>query len=44
MEASRFQLEGQVRQMAFLRAAGGQRLIAVARNDTTLQMLRMRAR
>jgi hypothetical protein len=40
MEQSRLLIEGQVRHMRELRAANGERLIVVARNDTTLQVLR----
>lgn len=40
MQASNLVIEGQVRHMKTLRAANGTRLIVVARNDTTLQILR----
>ena len=39
MEASGLVIDGQVRHMRELRAPGGKRLIVVARNDTTLQVL-----
>jgi hypothetical protein len=41
MEATRLVIEGQVRHMARLRAAGGKILIAVARNDDTLEILQV---
>ena len=41
MEATRLVIEGQVRHMARLRAAGGKTLIAVARNDDTLEILQV---
>ncbi len=40
LEASNLVIEGEVRGMRLLRAAGGARLIVVARNDDTLQILR----
>jgi hypothetical protein len=40
MEASNLVIEGQVRHMKLLRRANGDRLIVVARNDNTLQILR----
>ena len=40
MMASGLRIEGQVRHMASLRAANGDLLIVVARNDNTLQLLR----
>jgi hypothetical protein len=40
MEASGLAIEGQVRHMKLLRRANGDRLIVVARNDTTLQVIR----
>jgi hypothetical protein len=40
LEASGLLIEGQVRDMKPLRRAGGGRLIAVAKNDDTLQVLR----
>jgi enediyne biosynthesis protein E4 len=40
MEASNLVIEGQVRHMKPLRGANGDLLIAVARNDTTVQILR----
>ena len=39
MDESGLAIEGQVRHMRELRAGGGTRLIVVARNDTTLQVL-----
>jgi hypothetical protein len=42
MEASGLMIEGQVRDMAFLGRADGERLIVVARNDDSLQILRHR--
>ena len=41
MEASHLVIEGQVRHMAPLRGAGGTTLIAVARNDNTLEILQV---
>jgi hypothetical protein len=41
MDASKLQIEGQVRHMKMLRGANGDRLIAVARNDDALLMLRV---
>jgi hypothetical protein len=40
MEASHLVIEGEVRHMKPLRAANGDRLIVVARNDTTVQVVR----
>jgi hypothetical protein len=40
MDASNLVLEGQVRHMKLLRHANGDRLIVVARNDATLQIIR----
>ncbi|MFL5607387.1 MAG: FG-GAP-like repeat-containing protein, partial [Gemmatimonadaceae bacterium] len=40
MEASNLLIEGQARHMKLLRHANGDRLIVVARNDTTLQIIR----
>jgi hypothetical protein len=40
MEASHLAIEGEVRRMKPLRAANGDRLIVVARNDATVQILR----
>jgi hypothetical protein len=40
LEASGAVIEGQVRHMAFVRRAGGERLIVVARNGERLQVLR----
>jgi hypothetical protein len=40
MERSNLDLEGQVRSMALLRRAGGDRLIVVARNDDKLAFIR----
>ena len=40
MDASRLLIEGEVRHMKPLRAANGDRLIIVARNDTTVQVVR----
>jgi hypothetical protein len=40
MERSGVDIEGEVRHMRALRGANGDRLIVVARNDTTLQLLR----
>ena len=39
MEESKLLIDGQVRRMRELRVAGGDQLIVVARNDTTLQVL-----
>jgi hypothetical protein len=45
LERSGLVLEGQVRRLRSIRAADGSRLIAVARNDSTLRILRpLRAR
>jgi hypothetical protein len=45
MAASHLAIEGEVRRMKPLRAANGDRLIVVARNDTTVQVVRaLRAR
>ena len=41
MEATQLVIEGQVRHMARLRGAGGRTLIAVARNDETLEILQV---
>ena len=41
MEESRLLIEGQVRHLRQLRAANGDRLIVAARNDTTLQFVRV---
>jgi hypothetical protein len=41
MEASNLVIEGQVRHMKLLRHANGDRLIVVARNDNTLQIIRV---
>ena len=41
MQVSGLRIEGQVRHMAWLRAADGSRLVVIARNDTTLQVLRV---
>ena len=41
MEATHLVIEGQVRHMAPLRGAGGATLIAVARNDDTLEILQV---
>lgn len=41
MEATHLVIEGQVRHMAQLRGAGGAALIAVARNDDTLEILKV---
>jgi hypothetical protein len=40
MERSGVMIEGEVRHMRALRGANGDRLIVVARNDTTLEVLR----
>ena len=40
MDASHLMVEGEVRRMKPLRAANGDRLIIVARNDTTVQVVR----
>lgn len=40
MDASHLAIEGEVRRMKSLRAANGDRLIIVARNDTTVQVVR----
>ena len=40
MAASGVMIQGQVRHMAMLRAANGDRLVVVARNDNTVQVLR----
>jgi hypothetical protein len=40
MEESNLMVDGQVRHMKLLRHANGDRLIVVARNDTTLQIIR----
>jgi hypothetical protein len=40
MEASRLLIEGEVRHMRPLKAANGDRLVVVARNDTTVEVLR----
>jgi hypothetical protein len=40
MDTSRLVIEGEVRDMKAVRAANGDRLIVVARNDTTVQVLR----
>jgi hypothetical protein len=42
METSHLVIEGEVRDMKPLRAANGDRLIVVARNDTTVQVVRAR--
>ena len=42
MERSGVLIEGEVRHMRALRGANGDRLVVVARNDTTLQVLRAR--
>ena len=41
MERSGLAIEGQVRHMAFLKGARGERLIVVARNNDKLQLIRM---
>ena len=41
MDATHLVIEGQVRHMALLRGAGGTTLIAVARNDETLEILKV---
>jgi enediyne biosynthesis protein E4 len=40
MEASNLKIDGQVRHMKLLRAANGEQLVVVARNDNTVQVLR----
>ena len=40
MERSNLVIEGQVRHMAWLRRADGSRLVVVARNNDSLQVLR----
>ena len=44
MEVSNVVIEGQVRHMKMLRSANGSRLVMVARNDNTVQVLRVMAR
>ncbi len=43
MEQSGLEIDGQVRRMARLKRANGERLILVARNDDRLQVIRLRA-
>ena len=43
MLASGINLDGQVRHMAWLRAANGERLLVIARNNEALQVLRLNA-
>jgi hypothetical protein len=43
MERSGIAIDGEVRRMRALRAANGDRLIVVARNDTTVEVLRSRS-
>ena len=42
LEATGLAIEGQVRHMAFVRRAGGERLIVVAKNNDRVQVLRVR--